>query len=77
MKIECTIRRKFGSSQRFGDQVYVWNDENGHVCEVENPEHAAVLLAVPSSWRIADGEPVAGEQPVVVKAGRRPRTPKA
>lgn len=51
MKIESTIRRKAGSSQTIDGVTYHWNEANGHVCEVENPEHAQMLLAHPEGWR--------------------------
>ena len=58
MKIESVIRRKAGSSQTIGGITYHWNDKNGHVCEVEDPEHAKILLSHPEGWRAvgADGE---------------------
>jgi len=51
MKIESIIRRKAGSSQTIGGITYHWNDQNGHVCEVDDPEHADILLSHPEGWR--------------------------
>lgn len=46
MKIRNTIRRKAGSSQTIDGVTYRWNDENDHVCEVDNPAHANKLLSL-------------------------------
>lgn len=63
MKIESVIRRKAGSSQTIGGITYHWNDKNGHVCEVEDPEHAKILLSHPEGWRAvgADIKPKEGQ----------------
>lgn len=55
MRIRCIIRRAAGSSQTLDGITYHWNDANGHVCDVENAEHAQRLLDVPESWREEPG----------------------
>lgn len=45
MKIEILIRRKAGSTVVLDGETYLWNDANGHVCEVKNAEHAKRLLS--------------------------------
>jgi hypothetical protein len=57
MKIESIIRRKAGSSQTIDGITYRWNQANGHVCEVENPEHAKILLSHPEGWRPVAAQP--------------------
>lgn len=57
MKIESVIRRKTGSSQTIGGITYHWNQANGHVCEVDNPEHAKILLSHPEGWRPVAAQP--------------------
>ena len=54
MRIKSIIRRKAGSSQTIDGVTYRWNDANGHVCDVENEAHAALLLAIPSGWVAAE-----------------------
>lgn len=64
MKIKSVIRRKAGSSQTIGGITYHWNEQNGHVCEVEDPEHAEILLSHPEGWRAVaeDTKPKTGAE---------------
>lgn len=66
MKIESVIRRKAGSSQTIGGITYHWNEQNGHVCEVDDPGHAEILLSHPEGWRAvaadANSKPKAGAE---------------
>lgn len=72
MKIKCTIFREQGNSQPMGDQIYHWNTENNHVCEVNDPAHIERLLAIPEAYVCADDQaPAEGE----AKAPRQKRKP--
>lgn len=53
MKIECTIRRKLGSTVTLGTTTYKFGPGDGpHIAEVTDEDHIARLLAVPDSFKI-------------------------
>ena len=77
MKIRCKIYREAGNIQPIGDQYYDWNPANGHVCEVSDPEHIAILLAIKDGYEPADeseANPVsAPDAAVKQRPGRKPK----
>lgn len=85
MKIRNTIRRKAGSSQTIDGVTYRWNEQNDHVCVVDNPAHAEKLLSL-KGWEVepegggetqVSVEQLENEQPAAVEQkaarGRRKR----
>lgn len=75
MKIQCLIKRKGGSKPSFGHHAATAveyhfkpidpNDEQSpHVCDVEDEDHIASFLAVPSVYRVyVEGKPVLSVPP--------------
>lgn len=79
MKIEILIRRKAGSTVVLDDETYAWNDANGHVCEVNNAEHAKRLLSFPHFVKADPAGKVVsdpGANAPEVKADKAPRKPR-
>lgn len=51
--IECLIKRQNGSIIELGDSKYHFkaNGAGDHVCDVDNEDHAAILLAIDTAYR--------------------------
>ena len=56
MKIESILKRPGGTKVTMGDSLYHFapNDQDQHVAEVENPDHAKVFLNIPEGYRSLD-----------------------
>ena len=56
MKIESILKRQGGTKVTMGDSLYHFapNEQDQHVAEVENPDHAKVFLNIPEGYRSLD-----------------------
>lgn len=56
MKIESILKRPGGTKVTMGDSLYHFapNEQDQHVAEVENPDHAKVFLNIPEGYRSLD-----------------------
>lgn len=56
MKIESILKRPGGTKVTMGDTLYHFapNEQDQHVAEVENPDHAKVFLNIPEGYRSLD-----------------------
>ncbi len=74
MRIECKLKREGGTNVELDGRTYEFRD-NGkgeHVCEVDDDEHLAKLLAIPEGYRLHKGPPAkSGEA-----ASNKPEQPK-
>ena len=56
MKIESILKRPGGTKVTMGDSLYHFapNEQDQHVAEVENPDHAKAFLNIPEGYRSLD-----------------------
>ena len=56
MKIESILKRPGGTKVTMGDSLYHFapNEQDQHVAEVENTDHAKVFLNIPEGYRSLD-----------------------
>ena len=56
MKIESILKRPGGTKVTMGDSLYHFapNEQDQHVAEVENPDHAKVFLNITEGYRSLD-----------------------
>lgn len=56
MKIESILKRPGGTKVTMGSALYHFapNEQDQHVAEVENPDHAKVFLNIPEGYRSLD-----------------------
>ena len=56
MKIESILKRQGGTKVTMGSALYHFapNEQDQHVAEVENPDHAKVFLNIPEGYRSLD-----------------------
>ena len=56
MKIESILKRPGGTKVTMGESLYHFapNEQDQHVAEVENPDHAKVFLNIPEGYRSLD-----------------------
>ena len=67
MIIECTIKRKNGSTVELDNEKYSFKPtetEPRHLAEVKNDSHISRLLAVKESFREAEGKAAKAKEPV-------------